>query len=238
MTAGRPPGTIFAMGGGGFSDEGDDRILDDHLLSLVDRPRPRVCFLPTASGDADAYVERFLTAFSPSRAEASVLSLFRREAEELRSVVLSQDIVYVGGGSTANLLAVWRVHGLDTVLAEACTSGVVLAGLSAGMNCWFEASVTDSFGPTLEPLNDGLGLLPGSSCPHYDGEEQRRPTYLDLVGRGVVPSGHAADDDCALVFRGGVLVEAVASRAGARAFRVERDGDRAVETPLEVRSLA
>jgi peptidase E len=226
------------MGGGGFSHDGDDVLLDDHVLSLTGKDRPRVCFVPTASGDADSYVERFRDAFPATRAEASVLTLFAREVADLRGFVLSHDVVYVGGGSTANLLAVWRVHGLDRILEEALEAGVVLAGLSAGMNCWFDGSVTDSFGPSLAPLTDGLGFLAGSACPHYDGEAERRPTYLDLVGTGVLPDGYAADDDCALVFRDGTLVEAVGSRPDARAFRVERDGDRAVETPLHVRPLA
>jgi len=236
VTSGRRPGTIFAMGGGGFSHDDDNHLLDDYLLSLAETPRPRVCFLPTASGDSDGYVERFLAAFPPTRAVASVLPLFHREAVDLRSEVLGQDIVYVGGGNTANLLAVWRIHGLDEVLAEALRAGVILAGLSAGMNCWFEASVTDSFGPGLKPLHDGLGLLPGSACPHYDGEE-RRPTYLDLVGRGALPGGFAVDDDCALVFHDGRLEEAVVARPDARAYRVERDSDRAIEHPVEVRGL-
>ena len=232
-----PAGTVVAMGGGGFSHDDDDRVLDDHLLSLARRLSPKVCFVPTASGDAEAYVERFLDSFTDLRADASVLRLFQRDRSDLRAHVLAQDVVYVGGGSTANLLAVWRVHGLDETLVRAARAGVVLAGLSAGMNCWFDASVTDSFGPDLQPLHDGLGLVPGSACPHYDGEEQRRPTYLGLVGAGTLPDGYAVDDDCALVIRDGRLVEAVAARPGARAYRVERDGDRAVEHALPVRVL-
>lgn len=229
--------TIVAIGGGGFSHDGDNGLLDDHVLSFARSQRPRVCFVPTASGDAESYIERFRRAFPESRAEASVLTLFPRETEDLRAHVLAQDVVYVGGGSTANLLAVWRLHGLGAIFAEALSRSVVLAGLSAGMNCWFEGSVTDSFGLTLQPLRDGLGLVPGSACPHYDGEEQRRPTYLDAVGSGRLPDGYAADDDCALVFRDGTLVEAVASRPDARAFRVTRDGDAAREEPLTVRLL-
>lgn len=230
-------GTIVTMGGGGFSMEPDNPLLDDHVLSLSRRSgRPRVCFVPTASGDAAGYVERFHAAFD-DRAETSVLSLFKRDHADLRSFVLDQDVVYVGGGSTANLLALWRLHGLDEVLAEAAREGVVLAGLSAGMNCWFEGSVTDSFGPGMHPLADGLGLLPGSACPHYDGEAERRPAYLRLVASGALPDGYAADDGCALVFRDGLLAEAVSSRPGARGFRVERHGDEAVERPLEVRRL-
>lgn len=233
-------GTILAMGGGGFSMEPENPLLDDFLLSLVpDRGRPpRVCFVPTASGDAALYIERFEKAFTTPRAESSVLQLFERQHPDLRPFVLSQDVVYVGGGNTANLLALWRLHGLDEILREALDRGVVLAGISAGMNCWFEASVTDSFDTNeLKPLNDGLGIVPGSACPHYDGEEMRRPTYLELVGSGRLPDGHAADDGCALLFRDGELVEAVSSRPDARAFRVCRSGSGAVEDPLPVRYL-
>lgn len=167
-----------------------------------------------------------------------MLSLFRRDRADLRSVLLEQDIVYVGGGSTANLLALWRLHGLDSVLQEALHAGVVLAGLSAGMNCWFESSVTDSFGADeLHPLEDGLGFLRGSACPHYDGEEQRRPTYLELVGSGRLRGGFAVDDGCALLFRGGELSDVVSSRTGAGAYRVERAGERATERALEARYL-
>lgn len=232
-------GTILAMGGGGFSTEPGNPLLDDFLLSLVPRGgTPRVCFVPTASGDSAGYVERFELAFPSSRATTSVLSVFRRDRGDLRSFLLEQDVVYVGGGNTANLLALWRLHGLDRILREALHAGVVLAGLSAGMNCWFESSVTDSFGvEELSALEDGLGFVGGSACPHYDGEEQRRPTYLELVGNGRLPAGFAVDDGCALLFREGGLSDVVASRAGAGAYRVERAGERAVERPLEARYL-
>jgi dipeptidase E len=232
-------GTILTMGGGGFSMEPDNPLLDDFLLSLVpgDAP-PRVCFLPTASGDSDDYTKRFQHALATPRARTSVLSLFRREHTDLRSFVLSQDIIYVGGGNTANMLALWRLHGLDKILAEALGEGVVLAGLSAGMNCWFQASVTDSFGAEeLQPLDDGLAFLTGSACPHYDGEEQRRPTYLELVAAGRMPGGYAADDGCALLFRNGRLADAVSSRPAARAFHVHRALGVAVEDQLPVRFL-
>lgn len=227
-------GRIVALGGGGFSMEPDNPALDDHLLSLAGTPRPRVLFVPTASGDSADYIARFRAAFPPERAAASVLTFFERTVEDLRALVLAQHIVYVGGGSTANLLAVWRVHGLDAVLREAYAAGVILAGISAGMNCWFAASVTDSFGPRLEGLRDGLGLLPFSACPHYDGEPQRRPTYRRLVAEGF-PGGHAADDGAALVFIDGALAEVVASRAGASGYRVERVEGVVRETRLPAR---
>ncbi len=229
------PIRVLALGGGGFSMEPDNPLLDEHLLALTGRSTPRVCFVPTASGDSEGYADRFLEAFA-DRAETSVLSLFRRNGD-LRTLLARQDAVYVGGGSTVNLLALWRLHGLDRLLVDAARRGTLLAGISAGMNCWFEGSVTDSFGPDLAPLADGLGLLPGSCCPHYDGEEQRRPTYTRLVATGALPDGYAADDGCALLFEDGVLQEAVTSRPEARAFRVRREGDRAVEEELPVRYL-
>ncbi|MGZ0149390.1 Type 1 glutamine amidotransferase-like domain-containing protein [Kribbella sp. WER1] len=127
---------VVALGGGGFSMEPDNPLLDDYVLSLVPAGRkPRVCFVPTASGDSEGYAERFLAAFAPERAEASVLSLFKRSVADLNAFVMEQDVVYVGGGNTANLLAVWRLHGLDTALEKAYRAGVVMAGISAGMNC-------------------------------------------------------------------------------------------------------
>ncbi|MEP9382190.1 peptidase E [Nocardioides sp. KR10-350] len=241
------PGTFLTLGGGGFSmiADGEDLAaspLDAFLLSLTGKDRPRVCFVPTASGDSPTYIDRFLRAFR-DRAEATVLPLFNNERDAEWAIpveeverVLDQDVVYVGGGSTANLLAVWRLHGLDELLARAAAGGTVMAGISAGMNCWYEASSTDSFGP-LAPLTDGLGLLPGSCCPHYFGEPGRQAAYTSWVAGGGLPEGVAADDHAALLWRDGELVEAVTERAGGRAFRVTRVGGRAVETPLEVREL-
>ncbi|QNN54545.1 peptidase E [Nocardioides mesophilus] len=227
---------IFALGGGGFSMEPENTALDDYLLALAPVPRPRVCFVPTASGDAPGYIETFEQSFPAERADASVLRLFAREHEDLRSFLLDQHVIYVGGGSTANLLAVWRVHGLPEILAEAADHGTVLAGISAGMNCWFQASVTDSFGPALAPLHDGLGFLEGSACPHFDGEEHRAATLHRLVAEGF-PPGYAADDGCGLLFEDGKLVEAVSSRPEAGGYRVELTADGVVQHPLPVRYL-
>ena len=155
-------------------------------------------------------------------------TLFVREVEDIRSFLLDQHLIYVGGGNTANMLAIWRLHGVDVVLREAWSRGIVLAGVSAGANCWFEACSTDSFGPHLAPLNDGLGFLAGSFCPHYDGELLRKPTYERWVAEGVLPAGYAADDGVGLVFRGIELTEAVSEVAGGRAFRVEPSGPQAL----------
>ena len=223
------------MGGGGFSME-ETPLLDDFILQLARKRRPKICFIPTASGDSPGYIEKFHAAFTPKRAIASHLPLFIRDQTDLASFLLSQDVLYVGGGNTANMLAIWRVHGVDKILRRAWKNGVILCGLSAGMICWFQACVTDSFGP-LALLDDGLRLLPGSACPHYDGEAQRRPTYHALIRAGKLPAGYAADDGAALHFAGRKLIEVVTSRPGASAYRVERIGRRLVETRLEARYL-
>jgi peptidase E len=226
------------MGGGGFSMEPENPLLDDLVVSLARRTPARVCFVATASGDAPVYVADFYRAFAGRGCVASDIGLFDRRIADLRAHVLAQDVVYVGGGNTASLLAVWRAHGLDRVLTEAWHAGVVLAGISAGMNCWFEQSTTDSFAPDeLAALDDGLGLLPGSACPHYDGEELRRPTYRRLVSDGVLREGWAADDGAALVFAGTDLEEVVASRPDAAAYRVERTADGVDERRVEARYL-
>lgn len=226
--------TIIAMGGGGFSME-PTPLLDDFVLAAARRPRPRVLFVPTASGDSADYIARFYRALAP-RCDARHLELFRRDRADLRDFTLAHDIIYVGGGNTANMVAVWRTQGFDRVLRDALAAGVVLAGVSAGAVCWFEGTVTDSFGP-LAPWREGLGLLRGAMVPHYDGEAERRPTLHRLLGDGTFEAAWAADDSAALVFRDGALVEVVTSRPTAGAFRVERAGSRIVETALATRYL-
>jgi peptidase E len=187
-----------------------------------------VCFVPTASGDSERYVANFYRAFAELDCTPTDLGLFDRDVDDLEAFVLAQDVVYVGGGNTASLLAVWRAHGLDAILRRAWAERVVLCGISAGMNCWFAESVTDSFGTRLAPLHDGLGLVAGSCCPHYDGEEQRRPVYRRLVAAGELTPGWAADDGAALVFAGTELAEVVSSRREAAAYRVATAGEQRV----------
>ncbi|MEV6773945.1 peptidase E [Nocardia sp. NPDC051030] len=226
---------IVTLGGGGFSMESTP-VLDDFILSLSRSPtRPRVCFVPTASGDSAGYVSRFRAAFPPTRAEASVLELFDRSILDIPAFLASQDVIYVGGGSTPNLLAVWRLHGVDTAILQALDEGVVLAGVSAGLNCWFEASLTDAFAG-LSPLRDGLGVLPGSGCPHY--HDGYRNEYLRLVAAGVLPAGYAVDDSCALLFEDGKLADAIASVPMADAYRVQATADGVIERPIDVRLLS
>jgi dipeptidase E len=222
-------GTIVAMGGISWEDE--ERLpLEDYWLGLTGAERPRVLVVPTAVGDA---VEPTLSIVEQlyHRAEVSVVRFFPWPPADLRELALGSDAIYVSGGNTANALAIWRVHGFDAILREAWEAGVVLAGWSAGMICWFEAGVTDSFGPQLEGMRDGLGFLPGSACPHYDGEGERRPVYTRLVGDGF-PAGLAADDCVALRFDGTELAETVSSRIGSRAYRVSADGEEPIEPRL------
>jgi dipeptidase E len=227
---------IVALGGGGFSMENRPQ-LDDFVLGLARRRgKPRICFIGTASGDSDTYVRRFFEAFPPSRAVATHLRFFERTVCDLRAFVLEQDVIYVGGGSTANLLAVWRLHGLDRALREAWRRGVVMAGISAGAICWFEDGITDSFGMPFRALNDGMGFLRGGFCPHYDGESARQAILRRLVARGLPPT-FAVDDGAALHFVGTRLKEAVSSRSNARARRVHLRGGKVVEDELKVRYL-
>jgi dipeptidase E len=228
---------IVAMGGGGFSMEARNRKLDDFVLSLSRRKRrPRVCFVGTASGDSNAYIRRFHAAFPPSRAAATHLTFFERSVRDLKDFVMRQDVIYVGGGSSANMLAVWRLHRFDKVLRAAWNAGVVMAGISAGAICWFEDGVTDSFGMPFRALNDGLGFVRDACCPHYDGEKDRRPILLNLVKRGF-PSTLALDDGAAAHFEGTRLQEVVSSRPKARATRGELVKGAVVERALPVRYL-
>jgi dipeptidase E len=227
-------GHIVAIGGGGPPDIAP--ILR-FIAGLARRERPRVCFVPTASGDDLGAVVRFYRAFSGLDCEMADLPLFHRTAGDLAAFVREQDVFYVGGGNTANLLAVWRTHGLDELLREALTDGAVLCGSSAGMNCWFEASTTDSFDlAKLAPLYDGLGFLEGSACPHYDAEPQRRPLYHELIANGF-PAGYAADNQAAIHFTDGRLFEAVSCSPEAKAYRVELKDGGVAEQELPTRVL-
>ena len=219
--------------------ENGNPLLDDHVLSLAGRERPRVCFVPTASGDADHYVVRFYRRFS-AIAQTSHVSLFRRDrgagAVEgcLREHLLAQDVIYVGGGSVVSLLGAWVAHGLDRILEECWANGTILCGGSAGSLCWFEEAVTAFHGPPQRVR--GLGLLPASNCVHYDAEPERRAEFQQYVAAGMV-AGYGADDGCALHFVGTELREVVSAKPAARAYRVEAVGGLPVETPLAARHL-
>lgn len=227
---------IVALGGASLAPGSTDGPLHQYLLDLTGRDRPRVCFLGTASGDDAAYATAFYGWFA-RRAEATHLGLFDRRIADIEGLLVEADLVYVGGGNTANMLAIWRTHGVDKALRRAWEAGVILAGPSAGGVCWFEGGTTDSFGPTLGALNDGLGFLPGSFCPHYDSESLRRPRYHEFVARGDLPDGYAADDGVGLLFVDRTLAEVVGVMPEARAFRLARVGDDAEETSIKPRLL-
>src|SRR4051812_22253300 len=227
---------IVALGGGGFSNAGEVTPLDRYLLEATGKERPRVCFLGTASGDSDRYATNFYRSYS-SVASASDLVLFGApDADEIARLV-DQDLVFVGGGNTANLLAVWRLHGVDKALRSAWQSGTVLAGISAGAICWFEASLTDSFGPQLAALRDGMGLLEGSAAPHFDAEAARRPRYIAEIGSGALPDGYGIDEGAALHFVGTRLERVVTEVRGAAASRFELVDGQVRETRLEAALL-
>jgi peptidase E len=220
---------ILGLGGGGDTPE-QTRALLAHAFSLTGKERPRVLHVPTAVGDADSAVVAFYERCA-GLGELSHLKFHPWPPAGLRELALAQDAIFVGGGSTANMLAIWRVHGFDEILREAWEGGVVLFGWSAGMICWFEAGVTDAFRPGLDGMPDGLGFLAGSACPHYDGEALRRPRYRELVESGF-PEGVAADDGVGLHYVGRDLREVVTCRPGAAAYRVTREGEHSIEARL------
>jgi dipeptidase E len=211
--------------------ESGNPLLDDYVLGLCQPERPRVCFLPTASGDADHYIVRFYRAFSADRCEASHISLFRREQgpRDLRRHLLSQDLIYVGGGSVVSLLGVWRAHGIDGILREAWESGVILCGLSAGSLCWFSDAVSGFHGTPQRV--EGLGLLPFSNCVHYERRSKRRDAYCGFLREGM-PGGYAAEDGAALHFVDTSLARVVASRKEARGYRLDVAGKSVVEMQI------
>jgi dipeptidase E len=220
---------IVGLGGGGQDDE-QANLLRDYIVSLTGKELPRICHVPTAVGDAAEGIALFHARYGEV-ARTSHGVFFPYPRPDLREHILAQDAISVSGGNTANMLAVWRVHGFDDVLREAWERGIVLFGGSAGMICWFESSITDSFGPQLEGMRDGLGFLPGSACPHYDGEAQRRPRYRALLEDGF-PAGVAADDGVALHYVGTELAEVVACRPGAAGYRVSHNGEERLDARL------
>ncbi|MGK2931977.1 MAG: Type 1 glutamine amidotransferase-like domain-containing protein [Solirubrobacterales bacterium] len=226
---------IVAFGGGGFSMESGNPLLDDFVCGLTGLKKPRVCFLPTASGDADHYVVRFYNNFR-TRSEPSHISLFRREkgVEDIRDHLLSQDLIYVGGGSVISMLGVWRAHGIDEILREAWERGIILCGLSAGSLCWFDEGLTGYQDASKRVL--GLGFLPFSNMVHFKAGSDRHKVYESELKEGLRP-GFAAADGAALHFVDTQLAQVVASRPEARAYGLELRGDHAKTTQIATRFL-
>ncbi len=227
---------ILAIGGAAIPEDLGNLLLIKYFLSLTKKKVPRVCFIGAAHGDADMGRLRFYAGFSQFDCKPSHLPLFARTPRDLESFVMEHDAIYVGGGNTRSLLAVWREWQLDVYLRTAWQRGIVLGGASAGSICWFGQGVTDSIAGPLTAL-DCLGFLPGSNCPHYDSEALRRPTYRELVASSKISEGVAVDDGAALHYVDGKLLRAVASRPRAKAYRVTRNGRRAIEKVLPTQYL-
>ena len=230
---------IIAIGGGMLAPEGQVPVHLANALRLTGQREPRLCALNTAGGDDPRWTLAMYDRLAGHPIRASHLALFPmpnvRDPEDL---LLSQDLIFVGGGSVANMLAVWRVHGLDVILRKAWQAGIALAGSSAGGICWFEGGTTDSFGRELRAFTDGLGLLPGSFCPHYNSEPGRRPLYHRLITEGRLPGGIACDDGAAAHFTDDTLTELIADRPTSGAYRVSGSaGTGVTETPLPTRCL-
>lgn len=221
---------IIALGGGGFSMEPENSLLDKYILSQSGKSNPKICYIPTASGDSDICIKWFYDFFEQQKCEPSHLSVFKPPSNDLEGFLLEKDIVYVGGGNTRNLLILWKEWGLDLILKKAWEQGVVLAGISAGSICWFEEGVTDSYGDVLQPLKC-LGFLKGSNCPHYDGEINRRPAYHELIESGRIKPGIAADDGVAIHYIDQDIKRIVSSRPQAKAYKVYYD-NKVIETEL------
>ncbi|MEP6599495.1 MAG: peptidase E [Actinomycetota bacterium] len=242
MSADAP--TILATSGGivpGRRIRWEVGPLTDYAIELagVDGHAPKVCFLATAAGDDRSLVSAYYEAAQVRGLAASHLALFTMpNVDDIRAHLLAQDVIWVFGGSVAGLLAMWQLHGLGDVLRGAWQAGVVLTGVSAGSICWHVGGPTDSFGPDLRVITNGLALLPYSNGVHYDSEEQRRPLFHSAIADGTLPPGYATDDGVGLLYRGTELTEVVSEIDGKAAYRVDRDaGGRAVETRLDARLL-
>ena len=226
---------VIALGGGGFLMEPDNPTLDLYVLNQARTAQPAVTFLGTARGDTDSCLVKFYTAFTSYACRPSHLPLFQR-TPRLRDHLLRQDVIYVGGGNTKSMLAIWRDWGIPMLLREAWEEGAILAGVSAGAICWFQHGVTDSYAEKLSVL-EGLGFVEGSCCPHYDGEPERRPAYHEFLLKGDIPPGVAIDDGAAIHLIDGAIHRVVASRPKASAYRVHVTNGSVQEEPLETEYL-
>ena len=227
---------IVAMGGGGWGMEPDNPLLDFYIYNLSNKEEPKVCFIPTASGDSEEYIQRFYRHFAPQPAHLSHLSLFKPHTADLKSFILDQNIIYVGGGNTKSLIALWKEWQLDEILRQAWERGIILCGLSAGSICWFEEGLTDSIPGKYTSLKC-LGFLPGSNCPHYDGETGRRSSYHHLLSQNLISEGYATDDGVGLHFVGDRLNTIVSSRPTAMAYSLKLKKGEVTETPCKPKYL-
>jgi dipeptidase E len=227
---------VIAIGGGGFSMEPENQLLDRYVIQQARTARPSVCFLPHATDDAVRYTYRFFKAFTQFDVKPTHISLFSPETADLESFLMEQDVIYVGGGNTKSLVALWQAWNMDKILRQAYDYGIVLAGISAGANCWFEQCSTDSI-PGKYSVLAGLGIISGSFCPHYDGEAERRPSLHQLLREDQIMNGYAADDGTAAHFINGELFRAVSSRSESQLYRVGKVAGQVIEEAIETHYL-
>lgn len=228
---------IIAMGGGGFSAEDGNPLLDRYILNQSEQLRPKICFLATASGDDEAYIQKFYDFFNQEECEPTHLSLLKPEVTDYEAFLLSQDIIYVGGGNTRNMLALWKEWELDKILEKAWNDDIILAGLSAGAICWFNEGLSDSTPGGMSTVK-GLDFLPGSLCPHYNGDPKWKENYLDFIQEKHILTGFALDDGAAIHFVGSDIHVAIASRPEAAAYRITPGDQEATVDTLEMTELS
>ncbi len=226
-------GRILAIGGHEFTSRDGNGAICDLIVELADSAHPRICLLPTASGDPADQIAGFRRAFGARGCDPSAISLFRLGTErvDVRARLLAQDAIYVGGGSLVNLLAIWRAHRIEDVLGECLREGILVCGQSAGAMCWFESGITSSSGAPAPA--SGLGVLAGSACVHYDAERGRRERFKAAIASGNLPPGLGLSDQTAVLFEDGSLHEAFSARAGAEVWSVSARS----EHPVQSRSV-
>ena len=235
---------IIAIGGGGFLMERRPSLLDEYFVQAAGVRNPKVCFISTGAGDPEEWLAKYYKTFSKLGCRPSHLAFFRKPRrgsiplEQIERGLLAQDAIYVGGGNTRSMLAVWREWGLDRILGRAWQAGVLLGGMSAGAVCWFKYGATDSvLGPGRSSALSCLGFLPGSCSPHFDGEPRRRGDFRQLISSGRLPSGIGIDDGVAVLYQNRTITEVVSSRTGATAYRVARASGTVVVAPLQATRL-
>lgn len=223
---------IIALGGGGFSEEPENPVLDNYILEQSDKEHPKICFIGTASGDSDGYIERFYRNFNNKNCTPNHLPLFKGYPNKIEEFVLEQDIIYVGGGNTRNMLVIWKLWGLDKMIKKAYANGTILCGLSAGAICWFDEGLSDSIPNQLIKL-DCLGILEGSNCPHFDGEPERQNVYKDKIRNGEMKDGIACDDGVGLHFKDEHLYAVISSRKVGYAYKYKLENEVLSEEKIE-----
>ena len=228
-------GEIIAIGGGGFGRNPHDNKIEKFILSRSSKKKPNICFIPTASAEEKSYIVNYYTAFSSLDCNPIHLNLFKR-TPRLDSLINKQDIIYVGGGNTKSMLAVWREWKLDTLLLKHYKKGKILSGVSAGSICWFEKGVTDSWASNLNII-DCLGFLEGVSCPHYDGEKDRQPTVHNFINTNKISSCYASDDGSALHFKRGKLFQSVSFYKNANSYDISKVNNKIKEKIIKGISL-